>query len=762
MKSSTILSCLALIALCACCASAAPLPPPDHGHAPSARPVEAIDARLSFPGNGIHPVQFKPGTVRVRLPSGSIDLGLDELLTVRYHTAAPEQDSSRRPDPDECTIGTVHGDVISGLCPYREFRKLIRATGPAVPDTDTPPSAISFVRPDSSSPADSDSPAADVGAPWTITLSNGSLLHMRPVDSILRFEGEDGPIPLPSSLLSSLLRDSGTDLLDIRLADAPYAIRSYLPRAALQVSAGKDRTLSIPWSDIVSVSHRVGAATDPVLHAQRVAATFDGPSTRAVPVEGTFPVSFLSLRTPVGDLSIPSTRIERIERNSDRTHTVVTVSGDILTGRLSLTDRPIAPPADSKTFPLAEAASIRFLDHAEPDVPDDALVWRLSEGDILVASRILPGDAQAANHSDTAATATPVPVGRISAVRPHPGAAASPRAAVPQPAADGTWPEKRYSIRLVSTAQTLDIPSKSLEAVRPLPVSALPPAIIPTSPSAFASDEVHFPGGEFHLGRSAGPGPSDEIPSAFIRLAPYWLANTPVTVAQFRAFVDDTGYCTSAERMPGLPTWKTPGFTQNDDHPVVCISWLDAAQYCNWRSKRARLSPAYDIRDDGRRVILRPEADGYRLPIEAEWEYAARNGGLPVVFPWGDDDSEEAALSRANFDPLASSLDPWPNTNPVKAFPAAPSGLFGMAGNVCEWCQDMYDANAYASAYRIGDISSLLNPDSREFGDARINRVIRGGSYRNPLSSLRCTARAYGPAQAGAPHVGFRLARNAD
>ena len=84
-----------------------------------------------------------------------------------------------------------------------------------------------------------------------------------------------------------------------------------------------------------------------------------------------------------------------------------------------------------------------------------------------------------------------------------------------------------------------------------------------------------------------------------------------------------------------------------------------------------------------------------------------------------------------------------------------------MAGNVCEWCQDRYDAHAYAS-YRASDISDLLDPDPDEFAEGKINRVIRGGSYRNPLSSLRCTARAYGPERFGASHVGFRVARNAD
>ena len=234
-----------------------------------------------------------------------------------------------------------------------------------------------------------------------------------------------------------------------------------------------------------------------------------------------------------------------------------------------------------------------------------------------------------------------------------------------------------------------------------------------------------------------------------------------MTVAQFRAFVDDTGYETTAERMSGFATWRTPGFPQTDDDPVVCISWLDAARYCNWRSKQARLTPAYDIRDGGRSVTLLHDTDGYRLPLEAEWEYAARDGGRDILFPWGDEASEGAAIGLANFRPEELALDPWPNTNPVKAIPAAANGLYGMSGNVWEWCQDVYDPRAYATAYRIGAIDRLLNPAPGDQPEGKRQRVIRGGSYYNPLGSLRCTARACGYEQMGAPRVGMRLARDA-
>lgn len=756
MKPTTILSCLAALALCVCAAPApaAPFPDASAGHAPSARPVDAMAARIACPGLGLIPVQFKPGSVRLHLPFGAIDLSLDEIQNVRYLAAAHAQGSSNA-GPDECTVVTVQGDILVGRCPFSDFQRLLKTSATnALPDSGALPSGISFAH--QAHGTGTGTPSATPA--WQLKLSNGTLLSVHPRTDTFRFETGEGTATLSADLVEFIIRNPATDLLDVRLSDTPYSLQSYLPRGTLQATVGGDHALSIPWNDIRSVSLPSPSVTVdvPVRNYQTAVVGFpDG--TNSVSIH--FPVSVLVLRSPVGDLPIPSTRIDRIIRNPDRSCTVFTAAGDILTGKLALPGTSLPGPQGRGTRTLDKADSIHFIDHAIPEVPPTALAWRLTSGDVLVATRDSAAPAGTPDKAPPPSSAAPV--GRISAVRLSPGSATTARAAPPQPSSDGVWPEKRYTLTPVATALVLDLPSKQLEAVHPLPVSSLPPARIPAGPSAFATDEVAFEGGEFHLGRAAGPGPSDETPAAYIRLAPFALASTPVTVAQFRAFVDDTGYVTSAERMSGLATWKTPGFPQTDDSPVVCVSWLDAANYCNWRSKRARLAPAYAIRDGGLRVTLDPEADGYRLPIEAEWEFAARNGGKDILFPWGDDSTESGALAFANFNPDEAALDPWPNTNPVKAFPAAPSGLYGMAGNVCEWCQDRYDANAYTS-YRVGDISDLLDPDPDEFAEGKINRVIRGGSYRNPLSSLRCTARAYGPERFGASHVGFRVARNAD
>ncbi len=751
---STILSTLAVLAFCVWTVSAA---------APSARPVETFGAHVLLPGHGTCPVEFKPGTVRLRTSFANLDLDLAELHSVRYRSPSPA-DNSSGDSPDQCTIVTTAGDILVGRCPYRDFQRLLTATGPALPENAPDPAAIVFPRPATATVGGAPASAA-TAAPWSVKLSDGTLVHATPASETLRFEDENGAFHCPVALISSVAIDPATGLLDIRLADAPYAIQSHLPRGDFEATAAGDRALSFPWDEIVSLSPAsVPATADKPApkFSQKAAATFrapDGSETTLTLPDG-FPVCILALEGPAGDLLIPSTRILRILRNSDRTHTVFTTAGDILTGKLSLPDLS-ADPADSDST-LDSASSIEFKDCAKTDLPSDALVWRLTSGDILVAAREIPEAASAS--SDKPALAAPAPAaGRITAV--HGPAASASAAKLPQPSADGAWPEKRYTLVPLATATPLDLPSKLLDTVRFPPVAALPPATIPAGPSAFASDEIVIPGGVFSLGRSHGEGQADETPAVTIQIASFALAKTPVTVAQFRAFVDDTGYATTAERMSDPATWKTPGYAQTDDDPVVCVSWIDAVNYCNWRSKRARLTPAYTLRNGGSHAVLDPDADGYRLPIEAEWEYAARNCGLDILFPWGttDIDDESTASAHANFTPIELPVDPWPNTCPVKAFPADASGLYGMAGNVWEWCQDMYNPTAYVSAYRVGDIMPLLNPDPRDCPNGIVSRVIRGGSFRNPLPLLRCTARARGfDQQIGRPHVGMRLAHNAD
>lgn len=150
-------------------------------------------------------------------------------------------------------------------------------------------------------------------------------------------------------------------------------------------------------------------------------------------------------------------------------------------------------------------------------------------------------------------------------------------------------------------------------------------------------DMVQLAGGSFNMGCNAGRAEADggcdddESPIHPVTLQPFALARTEVTVAQFRQFVDTTQYRTSVEQLGfcyGDPSgigdwdavnglsWQNPGFKQAENAPVTCVSWDDAQAYIRWLNQQTQAN--------------------YRLPTEAEWEYAARGGKENGAFPWGN------------------------------------------------------------------------------------------------------------------------------
>ena len=235
---------------------------------------------------------------------------------------------------------------------------------------------------------------------------------------------------------------------------------------------------------------------------------------------------------------------------------------------------------------------------------------------------------------------------------------------------------------------------------------------------------VIIPPGEFMMGSpdSESDAPSDEKPQHQVRITrPFSLAMHEVTVGQFRQFVSDTGYKGADEESDGSYTWQAPGWEQTDDHPVACVNWNDASEFCKWLSRKEGLS--------------------YRLPTEAEWEYACRAGTTSSYY--FDDDSGslgEHAWFGENADLKAQQAgQKKPN----------PFGLFDMYGNAWEWCGDWYGRDYYAVA----------PPDDPEGPASEVFRVRRGGSWESGASMVRSSFRAILRPDIRGNSCGFRLAR---
>jgi formylglycine-generating enzyme required for sulfatase activity len=249
---------------------------------------------------------------------------------------------------------------------------------------------------------------------------------------------------------------------------------------------------------------------------------------------------------------------------------------------------------------------------------------------------------------------------------------------------------------------------------------------------------------------------SDEAPQHEVTLPSFALGKYDVTRGEYAAFVRATGYSSRDACGHGLGkwdpdpkfSWQDPGFTQTDRDPVVCVSWNDAQAYAAWLSKKT--------------------SHTYRLPSEAEWEYAAR-AGTTTRFWWGDDDREAAAHAwfRDNSggekvtpaDPLR--LYEFPGaTHPVGLKPANAFGLYDITGNVWQWTEDCYD-NSYDGVPADGRANQTPSKDPKaNDSQGRCLRVDRGGSWMFPAWLLRPATRERNPVDFGDPIMGFRVAQD--
>jgi len=258
---------------------------------------------------------------------------------------------------------------------------------------------------------------------------------------------------------------------------------------------------------------------------------------------------------------------------------------------------------------------------------------------------------------------------------------------------------------------------------------------------------AYIPAGKFLMGspETEADREKQEMQHEVRLIKGFYIGVHEVTVGQFKQFVRDEKYVTSGERdgkggwgagtggaivsEDGKFTWKSPGFEQTDDHPVVLVSWDDAQAFCRWVSKR--------------------EQREYRLPTEAEWEYACR-AGTTTAYSFGDDASAVKTLANAQEGPnVLKPIDGYVFTAPVGQFKPNAFGLYDMHGNVWEWCADWYDPKGYVA-------ESQVDPTGPGSGSAKVQR---GGSWSSAPQRLRSAARVgRDPSSYRGAYLGFRVA----
>ncbi len=276
---------------------------------------------------------------------------------------------------------------------------------------------------------------------------------------------------------------------------------------------------------------------------------------------------------------------------------------------------------------------------------------------------------------------------------------------------------------------------------------------------------VYVPAGPFQMGDNFEEGSTAELPVHNVNVSSFFMDRDEV----YRQLWLSVNGWASANGYSGI----SASFV-GEGHPVHSVSWYDAVKWCNARSEMEGLTPCY-YTDTGHTAVYRTgdsnvtndtvdwNADGYRLPTEAEWEKAARGGFTGRRFPLGDTISHAQANYRAignysydqsypaDYHPTYNDGS-TPYTSPVGAFAANGYGLYDMTGNLWEWCWDWYSATYYGSP------ASLDDPPGPASGSSRL---LRGGAWNNDAYYLRCADRgfSYYPPSYTFSDAGFRCVR---
>lgn len=265
------------------------------------------------------------------------------------------------------------------------------------------------------------------------------------------------------------------------------------------------------------------------------------------------------------------------------------------------------------------------------------------------------------------------------------------------------------------------------------------------------SKMIYIKGGTFIMGSKMS---NNEKPEHEVSVSDFYMGKYEVTVKEFKRFIEETGYITEAEKSFNSTVladtdwkvvfdayWKNPYFKQRGNHPVVCVSWSDAVRYCKWLSKRT-----------GKR---------FRLPTEAEWEYAAGNGENRTKYSWGQDNptvkdggniADESARKKYTQKKPQNGYaegydDGFECTSPVGSFNPNKFGLYDMTGNVWEWCSDLFSDSYYKE-------SPKENPTGPLYG---IRKALRGGSWFSGLFNSRVTFRRHSERKRSYSDCGFRV-----
>ena len=321
----------------------------------------------------------------------------------------------------------------------------------------------------------------------------------------------------------------------------------------------------------------------------------------------------------------------------------------------------------------------------------------------------------------------------------------------------------------------------------------------PGPESSGLKNMVRIAGGTFEMGDVFNERVRLAKPVHDVTVSAFYMNRYEVTVEEFAAFVKDTGYVTSAERgendvpasdntpMPKTPaeydarlaergaiildpvaqetfwgptaSWRNPLYEQSPQDPVACVSWLDAVDYCNWLSKKEGLPVAYDVKTgdlvdpEGHPTADVTKVKGYRLPTEAEWEYAARERGRKIRFGNGQDIARPAEINfnaREGEFEFAEKGELRGKTLPVGSFAPNSLGLHDMSGNVMEWCSNFvgrYPNEPQVDPYQQ---KGVMGP----------RRAARGGAMCSNAGLTRVATRMGWVANDRCNNIGFRLARS--